>query len=201
MSLSKTIKRALGLVAKRPSVEEVTSADYYQRLHENNKAYQENNWLVPELENLLKCDPKHVVEVGCGNARFLKEVSARVERATGLDWAVSPMIGTLPDNVAVLQADITRDDIPSADLICSGDVLEHFQPDMIADVVRRLHDRARYNFHIIACYDDDHSHLTIMPPEKWLALFRSISPEYRLVRTWARRWKKPRDKVCIIANY
>ena len=141
------------------------------------------------------------MEIGCGNARFLKELAPHVERATGLDWAVSPVIGTLPNNVSVMRADVTQDEIPTADLICSADVLEHFRPEAIAGVVKRLHDSARYNFHIIACYDDNHSHLTIMPPEKWLALFQTLSPDYRLVKSWARRWKKPRDKVCIISNY
>lgn len=200
MGIVKSVKKLLGLY-RRPTTEQVLQPEYYQKLHDENRAYQENNWLIPEMDRLLACAPARVVEIGCGNARFLKAVAAHVETATGLDWAVSPMIGTLPDNATVQRADVTKDEIPEADLICSGDVLEHFEPTVIESVVARLHSRARYNFHVIACYDDGHSHLTVMEPDAWLALFRKIDPAYRLERTWIRRKQKPNDKVCIICNF
>jgi SAM-dependent methyltransferase len=200
MGIVKSVKKLLGIY-KRPSTEQVVQPEYYQKLHEENRAYQSNNWLIPEMDRLLACAPKSVVEVGCGNARFLKAVAPHVETAIGLDWAVSPMIGALPDNVTVQRADVTKDDIPHADLICSGDVLEHFKPEVIKDVAARLHARARNNFHVIACYDDGHSHLTVMEPEAWLALFQEIDPAYKLERTWIRRKQKPNDKVCLICNF
>ncbi|WP_168801163.1 class I SAM-dependent methyltransferase [Rhizobium rhizophilum] len=200
MGIVKSVRKLLGLY-KRPSTEQVMQAEYYQKLHEENRAYQENNWLVPEMARLLTCSPKSVVEIGCGNARFLKAVAQHVETATGLDWAVSPMIGALPDNAKVQRADVTKDEIPSADLICSGDVLEHFEPSVVESVVAKLHSRARHNFHVIACYDDGHSHLTVMEPAQWLSLFQKIDPAYKLERAWVRRKQKPNDQVCIICNF
>lgn len=200
MGIVKSLKKMLGLY-KRPTTEQVLQPEYYQKLHEQNRAYQENNWLIPEMHSLLACSPATVVEIGCGNARFIKAVAPHVQMATGLDWAISPRIGTLPDNAAVKRADVTKDEIPQADLICSGDVLEHFEPTAIEGVIARLHARARFNFHVIACYDDGHSHLTVMSPEAWLALFQKIDPGYRLDRAWIRRKQKPNDKVCIICNF
>jgi len=81
--------------------------------------------------------PKELVEVGCGNGRFLRAVSERVEKATGLDWAVSPLATDLPPNVSMLRMDVLKEPIPKADLICSADVLEHFPPDRIDEAVKK----------------------------------------------------------------
>ena len=120
--------------------------------------------------------------------------------SSGIDWARSPNASDLPANVSLQIADATKDPIPPADLICSADVLEHFHPNDIRNVVANLHNAGRYNFHVIACYDDGHSHLSIMEPERWLELFRTVSPDYRLVRTWERR-KNQTATVCLVANY
>lgn len=176
------------------------SAGYYQDLHKRSEGYRETNWLAPELDQLLLCNPRSVTEIGYGNGQFLRAVSPHVDSAIGIDWARSPEATDLPANVSLQTGDATKIPISPADLICSADVLEHFHPRDIRALVQKLHYAGRYNFHLIACYDDGHSHLSVMTPERWLKLFRTFSPDYHLVRTWERRRRFPAP-VCIIANY
>ncbi|MEZ5831288.1 MAG: class I SAM-dependent methyltransferase [Dongiaceae bacterium] len=195
--VSGRLKRSVRLISRRVT-ESTLSPDYYQRLHEENQSYQQNNWLVPETEAVLACRPRTVVEIGCGNGRFLREIASCVEHVIGLDWAVSPIADTLPENVSLVQADVAKDAIPAADLVCSADVLEHFHPKDIKAVLAKLHAAAPFNFHVIACYDDGRGHLTIQSPERWLAAFKALAPTYRLIKTSSRS----KDRVvCVIANY
>lgn len=176
------------------------SSRYYQDLHDKDAAYQANNWLLSEKERLLQCRPRTLVEVGCGNGRFLREVAKDVESATGLDWAISPLTADMPKNVSVRKADVTKDNLLQADLVCSADVLEHFHPDAIEAVLSKVHKAGRFNYHVIACYDDHHSHLTIISPGEWLYLFRQMSPKYNLLDIRPRR-NNPNHLVAVIANY
>jgi hypothetical protein len=110
------------------------------------------------------------------------------------------MLDDLPSNVSFVKLDAVKDNLPTADLVCSSDVLEHFHPNDIETVVRKLHNAGRHNYHVIACYDDGHSHLTITSPGNWLNLFRAHSYEYRLVDIEARRGN-PNQLVCVVSNF
>jgi SAM-dependent methyltransferase len=176
------------------------SKDYYQRLHENDHGFQTNNWLVSEADQLMIKAPRSVVEIGCGNGRFLKEIAPLVEVAIGVDWARSPLMDDCPNNVKFHQANVVEDELPSGDLICSADVLEHFDPSCIKDVIKKVHFAGRWQYHVIACYHDGHSHLTIIDPGAWLALFRHCSAEYRIRQIRPRRGQ-PDQLVCVIANF
>lgn len=176
----------------------VTSA-YYQQLH-NSSAYQTNNWLLPEIDRVLACQPNSLLEIGFGNGRFLREAAARVERVIGVDWVESPIAREMPPNVEVIVADVTKHDLPLVDLACSADVLEHFHPNDIDRVISRLHGAAPHNFHVIACYDDGHSHLSIFEPEEWLLRFRQVATDYQIIDVRKRRGDE-RKKICLITNY
>lgn len=199
MGVLKKIKSKMHLVKRLRDPARV-SAVYYQRLHMNSKAYQTNNWLVPELDRILDSKPRTVVEIGCGNGHFLRTLAPHVDKVIGLDWAISPLTQGMPSNVSIMEGNVVTAPIPSADLVCSGDVLEHFPPNRIKEVIGKLHNAAPTNYHVIACYDDNHSHLTIMSPDKWLSLFRSYDAAYRIIRTASRRGRK-RAVICVIANY
>lgn len=176
-----------------------TAADY-QSLHDEDDGYQQNNWLEPEVSRIMTVQPKSLVEIGFGNGRFLRAIAPHVEQVTGLDWAISPGSRELPPNVTTKQANAVTDEIPSADIVCSADVLEHFRPEDIAGVVGKLHRAGKHNFHVIACYDDNKSHLTIWPPAQWLELFKTLSDDYRLIEV-RRRGRHNEREVCVIANF
>lgn len=174
------------------------SQEYYQKLHESNPAYQENNWLVERQASLLKCRPGTLVEIGCGNGKMLREVASRVRKVIGIDWALSPLFVAMPENVRFIQADLKTCDIPKADLVCSADVLEHFDEDDAASIIERCVKAGVYNYHIIACFDDEHSHLTVQPPEYWESLFTKVDKRYKIIKLIHRKDLK---EACLIANY
>lgn len=174
-------------------------AEYYQELHDENDAYQANNWLVEEKSSILKAKPRSILEVGCGNGAFSLVAAGDVEKVYAVDWAMSPKFSDRPANVEFVRRDVTQDQLPKADVVCSADVLEHFTPWNVTKVLENCSKAGPLQYHVIACYDDGHSHLTVMRPAAWLASFWRFCPEARLVRIDCRR-DKHRQLVCVITN-
>jgi SAM-dependent methyltransferase len=177
-----------------------TTATYYVDAHQNNDAYKLNNWLISEIDALLSIKPESVLEVGCGNGRFLAAVKDRVKQVKGVDWAESPILKELGVLAHFALCDITSDELPKADLVCSADVLEHIAPNLLRPTLERLHRAGLEQYHVIACYDDEHSHLSIMEPRAWLFAFQEISKRYQLVDIRLRRGNAAQS-VCVIASF
>ncbi len=152
-----------------------SSSKYYQLLHDVSRPYQENNWLIGQQILLDSIAGNEVCEIGCGNGMFLKVAAELASKAIGIDWARSPALDNLPSHVSFIQASVLETDLPKVDVICSGDVLEHFRESDLHVLVKKMLDAANRNFHVIACYDDNHSHLTIQPPAWWHELFEKTS--------------------------
>lgn len=176
------------------------TAEYYQDLHDNSTGYQENNWLVDEIEEILKCRPDSLLEIGYGNGKFLRQAASRVSNLRGVDWAKSPQADNMPANVELQVNDVTKDELPYANLVCSADVLEHFPAQKIDNILRKLHKAGTYNYHVIACYDDRHSHLCILTPEEWLEKFKQISHHFQLKKVTHRNGDQ-RKLICVISNF
>ncbi|WP_311272511.1 MULTISPECIES: hypothetical protein [unclassified Rhizobium] len=175
------------------------TANDYQRLHDHDRGYQDNNWLVDHCDVISSVKPEVVVEVGCGNGRFLRKIAPLVPNVVGLDWARAPQLAVIPDNVEFRTTDVLKDEIPNGSVCVSADVLEHFEPHALPALIKKLHEAARFNYHVIACYDDGHSHCSVFHPGQWLALFKTISPDYRLVATITRPGRPDRI-ACVITN-
>ncbi|MCC6163986.1 MAG: class I SAM-dependent methyltransferase [Acidobacteria bacterium] len=162
------------------------TCEYYQHIHEQNEAYQTNNWLLDELERIDAFGATTVLELACGNGRFLDRAAARFTHVYGCDWAVSPLVAPVlaaHANVTFFRTDLYRESPPChADLVVSADFLEHISPDAIDEVLRRIDTLGPSAFHKIACYDDGHSHLTILSPDEWLVRLHAIDADYRLER-------------------
>lgn len=182
---------------RRPS--EGLNEHYYDRLHKEAALYQQNNWMLSEKDIVLANNPKSILEIGCGNGLFAKAVAPFVDAVFAVDWARSPLLRELGENITFLQKDAITDPLPQADLVCSADVLEHFKPSDVPVLLRKLADSAQKQHHVIACYDDGHSHLSVMPPGAWLACFWAIDPSFRLVDVRIRR-SDVRQLVCVISN-
>jgi len=189
----------LVLVPRQPQrPEETLTSSFYERQH-HDIHYRRNNWLLDQLPVLKAISPRTVVEVGSGNGRFIRAVAPYVEHVIGIDWARSPELVDLPHNVDILQSDVVTAPIPSADLICSADVLEHLAPRVVDPVIAKLVAAGPYQHHVIACYDDGHSHLSILPPAAWLSLFLKHCPTAYLADVHYRR-QDPMQIVCIVSN-
>ena len=146
------------------------TASFYDQQHED-ADYRRNNWLLDQVEIVTRIAPRTIVEIGCGNGRFLRAVAPYATQVIGVDWAHSPELIDLPDNVSVLRVNVVTDAVPAGDVICSADVLEHFAPRDVEAVVSKLVGAGPFQHHVIACYDDGHTHLSILPPAAWLTIF------------------------------
>lgn len=175
--------------------------EYYQNLHNRNKSYNSNNWLVSYFQEtgLLNNIPNNfkVGEIGCGNGQFCEILTHQVDKIYAFDWAMSNAFK--PErfaNIKFIKGDILNIDLDqfNLDLILSGDVLEHFDEENLKLLIPKMISAAQYNLHIIACYDDGHSHLTIKDPEWWLAKFQEFDPNYSLTET-------RRENVAVISNW
>lgn len=182
------------------------NATYYQKLHEKNALYQGNNWLLPEIEHLKLAGGSSILEVACGNGRFLEQAAGHWPLVAGMDWARSPRIDDIlltHKNVTFYQKDLVNDLIEGTfDLVASADFLEHIAEQDLPVVMQKLLQAGRFNYHKIACYDDGDSHLSIFEPEKWLRLWQSCAggEEMRIVRESERR-NNPANKIVVIANF
>lgn len=155
------------------------SADYYQNLHDTNQAFMENNWLLNELDLIrgIAGDVNSLLELGCGNGRFLEQAANVWPEVTGVDWAKSAYLNklqTIYKNIRFIQADISTFKFQQKyDLIVSADFLEHLPKELLGVVIAEALRAGLVNFHKIACYDDGHSHLSILTPDEWLAIFNA----------------------------
>lgn len=171
----------------------------YQDLHDHEKAYQSNNWLLPALQTISGSGAASVIEIGCGNCKFSAAIAETAKKVTAIDWAKAPGVASLPPNAEFLQADFVNESLPTADLICSADVLEHIAFESMEPLIKKLSLAAPLQYHTVACYDDGHSHLTVMNPGAWLAMFQMHIPDAKLINVECRRGDK-RQLNCTITN-
>ena len=154
------------------------NAEYYQLVHESNDAFSNNNWLMEDFDFIESQNAKIISELACGNGEFTKAISRVCDHVYALDWAASPELGNLPHNVTFMQVDIARSDIPKTDLVCSGDFLEHLPTNLLPEIIEKIINSAPKGYHKVACYDDGHSHLSVLSPWHWLDLFKRIDGSY-----------------------
>lgn len=186
-----------------PPANPVRDAAYYQGCHESNPAYQENNWLLDEMDRIAAFHASSVIELACGNGRFLDRAARHFATVYGCDWAVSPLLDRVLNehaNVAFFRTDLYTGLPPCrADLVVSADFLEHIAPDAVAGVIARIDTLAPKAFHKIACYDDGHSHLSVFEPRVWLELFHAADPGYRIERE-EHRYGDPSRKIAVFVK-
>lgn len=180
------ISNRVGLITKQ----------YYRDLHLNNELYQSNNWLIDYKNNIINWNSKSIVEIGAGNCIFSKEIAESVDQVFAMDWALHPA-EVLPENVIQINSDILSEEIPRVDGVCSADFLEHIPTHSLLNLLKKISIAGKRQLHVIACYDDNHSHLTLMPPAGWLSLFRSISRDYSMTAVSCRR-DDVKQVTCVI---
>lgn len=173
---------------------------YYQSLHEKDFGYIENNWLLEDVNAIAAKNYDVVLELGCGNGRFAVEAAKYIDKIIAIDWASSPFLKDLPSNVEFIQSDITKIELPQANLTCSADFLEHLPPNVLIETIEKIIKTSPYGYHRIACYDDGHSHLSIMPAWKWLDIFKGFSSDYKLLDVEFRRGRLS-EQVITVANW
>ena len=110
---------------------------FYQQTHDNSGMYQRNNWLLADVPRILDLKKDTILEIGCGNGKFLQEVLPFHEHVYAVDWAKSPNVKDLldlkPPNLTFFHQDLTEPVAVKADIAVSADVLEHLPPETRID--------------------------------------------------------------------
>jgi SAM-dependent methyltransferase len=178
---------------------------HYERLHDSSLKYRTNNWLLDELPRLIAAGGTSILEVGCGNGRFLDQAARHWAEVVGVDWVRSAVLDEIlgrNPGVRFLEQDVADLEVERPfDLVVSADFLEHISPAAVPDVLRRLHACGRRSYHKIACYDDGHSHLSVFKPAKWLRLFERAASDggYRIISRTLRHERRNKP-IVIISN-
>ena len=146
-------------------------------MHISDKGYNENNWLLTDIPDILSLSPKTVLEVGAGNLRSARKLASNGFPVIAVDW-INLNEKSLPERLVYKKLDLLTDSLPIADLVCSADVLEHIPAENIFSVVEKLVNNSRIGYLKIACYDDGHSHLTLISPLQWLDIFKRFDMSY-----------------------
>ncbi len=152
----------------------IHNPEYYTSLHFSDEGYRNNNWLVEDISELLSATSGTVLEIGAGNLACSKLLARNVKKVYAVDWADITPEPPMPENLFFRRADVINDDLPNADLSCSADFFEHLPVETIDHVIEKVTRAAKLGWHKIACYDDGHSHLTVMSPLQWLEKFKKI---------------------------
>lgn len=189
----------------RATSEQTQDAKYYRAAHTDLEGYRDNNWMMPFAKPLLSLKVDTVVECACGNGEFSEIFSRRVSNYWAMDWAASPLLPHSTPGFHHVRWDAYSDTLPQADLLLSADFLEHLREESLDNVLGRMLMAAPRQFHVIACYDDFHSHLTIESPDWWLHRLRTVAASqgrnannWKLL-DWAHR--NPERPVAIVCNF
>ena len=160
--------------------------------------------MIPFARPLRALGLNSIIECACGNGEFSEVLAPHVSRYWAMDWAASPYLPHSTPGFQHLRWDAYTDTLPQADLLCSADFLEHIREAELNTVLGRMLAAAPRQFHVIACYDDFHSHLTIEPPEWWLARLRQVSAERGLPADWQLlnwAYRNPERPVAVACNF
>ena len=120
----------------------------------------------------------------------------------GVDCARSPRLDAVlarAPNVRFEQVDaLAWRPTERYDVVASADFLEHLPPASLPAALREFHGFGAHHYHRIACYDDGHSHLSILAPDEWVALFEAAAPgAYRLLSDEPRKGDAAKRVVTI----
>lgn len=190
--------------AAHDSQVQMQDAAYYNRAHREIEGYYVNNWMVPFARALRALDLDSMIECACGNGEFAEQMAPHMSTYYAMDWAASPLLPYSTKGFHHLHWDAYTDALPQADLLCSADFLEHLREAELDAVLGRMLSAAPRQFHVIACYDDFHSHLTIETPEWWLDRLRRISQKHGLPADWQLLdWvhRNPERPVATVCNF
>lgn len=173
--------------------------EHYSTLHNSDEGYKNNNWLLDDIRFFLRPDIHKLVEVGCGNGRFAKTISKENIEVICYDWVQSPEIDLNWTNVEFRKDNVINSELPNCDAVCSSDFLEHLSINDMEALLKKFRSSSMNQYHVIACYDDNHSHLTVMRPAAWLALFKGIFPDASFHVLKCRR-ESSKHVVCTIVT-
>jgi len=187
-------------IPDKVKADDVFNSDFYTNLHQNNIAYQNNNWFLDKYIDILqRKNIKSCFELGSGNGKTTEKLSKFMELVISVDFNPNPFSHI--ENVKCYVGSFFE--VPhdvKAEITISADVLEHFPPTDLSDTIKKLNNIAPLGLHIIAGYPDGMSHLSVFGPWKWLELFRQVDKKYKLINIDFRKGHLNRP-VYVLSNF
>lgn len=171
--------------------------NYYQKRHDTEKGYQNNNWSLQYVDLINSLKRESIVEIGCGNGKFIEEMIKTHKTVYGIDWAKASSIEKIESKFNFIQEDINIAQNIQCDIAVSADVLEHVPMRKIKDLIKTIDQYAPIQLHKIACYRAP-SHLTVIKPIEWLKLFKEVDKNYYIYDVHRR--SKKRTTVTVIGK-
>lgn len=157
----------------------VNLENLYKTMHHADVKYRTKNHGTLRLSywiHLLK-RPASVLELGCGNGKLCQLLSDMGYDATGLDIVDGPYNR---DGYNFVKHDITLGRLPfkddEFDYCVSFDVLEHFPPKWIEEVIWDIFRVSRNVVLGVSCCRRGILHLTVKTPEWWLEKLNRLCP-------------------------
>ncbi len=166
----------------------------YRSLHDG-RGYSENNWafdLVNEQEIL---DGESFFEFGAGNGVFLELLRKKGKTVGGVDL-INPR--SLPEVITgdfklAFESELWR----NADVCYSADFLEHLELTELESLFTTWAIEGKHHLHLIACYDDQISHKTVMPPHLWALLLSRHFKHVNIRAAYYRRYPRKKEAVVL----
>lgn len=128
--------------AFEPAGYDATSRERLAHIEEDHFWFEAREKLLLRRLDAVGAAPKRVLDLGCGNGRFLAALAARGAQVIGVDAYAGGLERArerMP-SATLIVADITRVPLPDAsvDLVAMLDVLEHLEPEAPLAEARRL---------------------------------------------------------------
>lgn len=157
----------------------------YSNLHKQ-YGYSTNNWAFDLLNEPEILNAQRYFEFGAGNGAFMEFLRAKGKNVAGVDLinprALSEIIkGDYEDA-------FSSPNLLNAEIIYSADFLEHLDFSQLEDFLSRCTSFKKQHLHVIACYDDNISHKTVMSPYAWGILFSRFFSNVEIRRVYHRRY-------------
>ncbi|MDG1096979.1 MAG: hypothetical protein P8N23_05110 [Methylophilaceae bacterium] len=182
------------LISKSPlkNVNSIT----YDELHRG-AGYTTNNWAFDLLLEKEMIASKSVFEFGAGNGKFLTYLMKYGRKVAGLDL-INPKKLSYITTGSVDMFD--EKNLVNVDLAYSADFLEHLDYKQLSSLLCKISSVKIPNIHIIACYHDDVSHLSVYEPHEWAYIFSKFFTHVEIRNVNWRRYPLKKKFVVIFAK-
>ena len=166
----------------------------YRSLHDG-LGYSENNWAFDLVDEPEIVDGKSFFEFGAGNGAFLELLRKKGKTVGGVDL-INPR--SLPEVITgdfklAFESDLWR----NADVCYSADFLEHLELTELESLFTAWAVQGKRHLHLIACYDDQISHKTVMPPHLWALLLSRYFKHVDIRAVYYRRYPCKKEAVVL----
>lgn len=167
----------------------------YRSLHDG-QGYSKNNWAFDLAREPEVVDGKSFFEFGAGNGAFLEFLRSKGKVVGGVDLINPRNLKEIitGDFKLAFDSDLWR----NADVCYSADFLEHLELRELERLFNAWAVPGKLHIHLIACYDDNISHETVMPPHLWALLLSRYFKQVEIRSAYYRRYPGKKEAAVLV---